>query len=336
MEVHLRKAARLKVTVVDAEGRARKGFWAFRLERLDGRRFLPPGRDPHLSSFASAVWLEQPRPAPQMRREAFAFSTLDSGDYRLDVFALEPAQDATQPMPAGWRPRVVYHGGIERVTLQAGQAEAATIGPTSFGTRLIVEVPGPPSELKVPNRQYLMPMVLLCRDVGALIWDMDRLYGPEDARLGRLQKRALFYTLAGEASPVTFENLPPGRYAVFAGPVIAMNGQEAHLVAGAETTVSVPPVETAQIGRVGMYRFDSPASIADGEHRVGALCEEITRLTDSNPVIVCEASIRDQTIRLAAPPRSIWDLFEALYAARGWRLSEADEKTLRLGPAASP
>jgi hypothetical protein len=57
MKVTLSPAAKINVTVVDSDDNPRQDLWLFRLEALDGRRFIPPQRDPHLSAFASSVWI---------------------------------------------------------------------------------------------------------------------------------------------------------------------------------------------------------------------------------------------------------------------------------------
>ena len=59
VKVGLKPAAKINVMVVDSNGNPLEDLWLFRLEALDGRRFIPPGRDRHLSSFASSVWIER-------------------------------------------------------------------------------------------------------------------------------------------------------------------------------------------------------------------------------------------------------------------------------------
>ncbi|MDH4238027.1 MAG: DUF1573 domain-containing protein, partial [Phycisphaerae bacterium] len=86
VKVSLRPAAKIGVTIVDAEGNPLEGQWLLRLEALDGRRFIPPGSDPHLSSFASNVWAHWPDMRANLGvSSGFTFTELDSGRYSIEA-----------------------------------------------------------------------------------------------------------------------------------------------------------------------------------------------------------------------------------------------------------
>ena len=58
LTVKLMPAATIQVTVLAENGKPLAGHLLLRLEALDGHRFIPPGRDRHLSSFAARNWSE--------------------------------------------------------------------------------------------------------------------------------------------------------------------------------------------------------------------------------------------------------------------------------------
>ena len=60
VKVNLTEAARIDVTVVDSGDEPMEGYWILRLEDLNGRWFIPPGQDPHMSTFSSSVWTKNP------------------------------------------------------------------------------------------------------------------------------------------------------------------------------------------------------------------------------------------------------------------------------------
>ena len=106
IKVSLRPAAKINVTVVDSNGKPLEGFWLIRLEALDRRHFIPPGRDRHLSSFASSIWIELPKPKMKPDKKSlsgttgFSFTELDSGEYSIDVIKFTITDNYTPP-PAG-------------------------------------------------------------------------------------------------------------------------------------------------------------------------------------------------------------------------------------------
>jgi hypothetical protein len=64
--------------------------------------------------------------------------------------------------------------------------------------------------------------------------------------------------------------------------------------------------------------------------RVSELCELLGAETDSNPRIVADPAIENERLELAEQETPIWDLMEAIYLDRGWKLHEHGEKTLIL------
>ncbi|MHC4283496.1 MAG: hypothetical protein ACYSWZ_11070, partial [Planctomycetota bacterium] len=86
VKVNLMPAAKIDMTIVDADGNPLPGQWLIRLEALDGRRFIPPGSDPHLSSFASNIWAQMPDLRARMGvSNGFTFTELDAGEYSIEA-----------------------------------------------------------------------------------------------------------------------------------------------------------------------------------------------------------------------------------------------------------
>ena len=216
--VNLRPAAKINVTVVDSDDNPLQDLWLFRLEALDGRRFIPPQRDPHLSAFASSVWIERPKPTPAQKTllgtTGFSFTELDGGEYSIDVikFAIT---DKYTPAPAGMvrlpldTCNIAYYGGPAKVEIEAGQTKDVQIKPADHRTTVTIKMPEDP--VKKPQ---ILPFVLISRNVGLLAWNDGKVHGPEDHRLGRLEKNALYYNAVLDGDVLTIKNLPPDSYSV--------------------------------------------------------------------------------------------------------------------------
>ncbi|MBN1126495.1 MAG: right-handed parallel beta-helix repeat-containing protein [Sedimentisphaerales bacterium] len=322
VKVQLRPAAVLEVKIVDEAGKPEQGTWVYRLERLDGKRFIPIGKDPHMSSFASSVWMEMPDLRKRGLSEGFTFRALDTGDYRIDVMQVSLVAN---PTPQNiWAPVVRYRGGVDSIHIEAGQARTVEIRPVQNDTRLIVTMP----EITF-NHPQIPTMVLLSRNMGLLVWDSDKAYSLEDARLGRLQKQSLFYTMAQQKEFV-FENFAPGQYAVFAGPAVAMNAALVTLQSGQEVNATVRPVDVKEAAWVGVHLFDRWIGLDKRVYTAQEICEIITAAVQANPTVVCDPAIQNEKVNLPAGTMPIWDLIEKVHAEKGWILREKGDKRLEL------
>jgi len=87
------------------------------------------------------------------------------------------------------------------------------------------------------------PVVFISRDLSLLELKNGAPFGPEDERLGRIQKNALLWGAAPETPSFTIDNLPPGSYAIFGGPVALMRGASVELGGGEEKKVALPAIE---------------------------------------------------------------------------------------------
>jgi len=336
IRVSLRPAAKINVTVVDSDGNPLQDLWLFRLESLDGRRFIPPGRDPHLSAFASSVWIERPKPTPAQKSLAgttgFSFTELDGGEYSIDVmrftmtdkFAAPPAGIVRLPLDTC---KVTYYGGPAKVEIEAGQTKDVQINPADYRTNVVIKMPEDP--VKKPE---IPPFVLISRNVGLLAWDDGKVHGPEDHRLGRLEKNALYCNAVLDGDVFKIVNLPPGTYSVFAGPIYFMSATKIEVVSGREVTVEMPAAQVTEQAKVGLWTFNRKIKPQARTYSVSQVCQLLTEKTDSNPRIVADPSIENDRLELADEETPIWDLMEAIYLDRGWKLYEHGERTLLLRP----
>jgi len=331
VRVILKPAAEINVTIVDSSGKPLEGFWLFRLEALDGHKFIPLGRDPHLSTFASNVWIERPKPS-LLSSKGFSFTELNSGEYSIDVMKFA-GSDNLSPAPSGMTripldtSDVSYYGGIAKLIAEAGQAKEVQLKPADYRTSVIIKVPQNP----VKN-QRIPPFVFISRNVGLLLWNDGKVHHPEDHRLGRLQKNALYFNMAIEGDVFKIKNLPPGSYSVFAGPVYFMGAVRMEVSSGREVIVEIPSIKPSQQARVNLWTFDRKIMLKDGRQNASQLCELVSKKTDSNPGLVCDPSIENERLELGNREATIWELMEAIYLARGWKLIEQGDRTLLLCP----
>lgn len=338
IRVSLRLAAKINVTVVDSKGNALEGFWLLRLEALDGRHFIPPGRDPHLSTFASSVWIEMPKPKAKPGTKSlsgttgFSFAELDGGEYSIDVIQHMMTDDYT-PAPRGMMRlpldicNITYYGGQARMQIQAGQTKEVQIKPANYQTGVTINMPDDPIK-----KTQIPPCVVISRNIGLLTWNDGKVHHPEDHRLGRLQKNALYYNAVVDGDVLTIKNLPPGSYSVFAGPIYFMSAAKMEVSSGQEVTVDVPAVQITEQAKVGLWTFDRKIKLEARTWSVSELCELLTAKTDSNFRIIAESAIENEQLTIDDKETPIWDLMEAIYLDKGWKLIEHGDRTLLLRP----
>ena len=331
VKVSLSPAAQINITVVDSSGKPLEGFWLFRLEALDGHEFIPPGRDPHLSTFASSVWTERPKPS-LLSSKGFSFTGLNSGEYSIDVMQFSISDD-NAPAPSGMTrmpldiSNVTYYGGIAKLIAEAGQAKEVMVKPADYQTGVTINVPQNP----VKNQRIPL-FVIISRNVGLLLWNDGKVHHPEDHRLGRLEKSALYYNMVIDGDVIKIKNLPPGSYSVFAGPVYFMSAARMEVSSGPEVIVEIPSIKPSQQARVNLWTFGRKIMLKDGQYSVSELCELVSTRTDSNPRIVSDPSIENERFEPGNREATIWELMEAVYLARGWKLIEQGDRTLLLSP----
>jgi len=339
VEVKLAKAARIDVTVVDSKGAAVDGYWILRLEDLSGRRFLPPGADPHMGSFSSSVWTENPKG----RSTGFSFKALEAGQYRVEAIRLKMLAN---PTPAAiWEQPWRYYGAVGKVAIKAGQARAIKIAPKDYGTSLTIKTPAEPfaamKELEGAPKDFLKGeqirgMLNISRSPRLRAWDMGRVYHVEDARLGRIQRGAMFFTMVTPGESFTIENLAPGRYAVFSMAhvkvVLAISSATVDVVAGRDTEVEMSVPVIKGMGQAGTHTLNRSVELADREYTVKELCEIVTAATDSSPELVADPAIENELVRIGPGKIVMWDLIEKLCADKKLKLKDIDRKKLAIAP----
>ncbi len=331
VKIALKPAAKINVTVVDSADWAVDDIWHIRLEALDGHRFIPPGEDPHLSTFASSVWVDRPR--RRLTSTGFSFTGLSAGQYAVEVMKYAKIDNATAPEGMVRIPldtaNLAYYGGVSKIEVEPGQAKDLRIKPTDYGTSVKIKVPQVPEKYK---KMRMFPFIVISRNVGLLLWDDGKVHHPEDHRLGRLQKNALYYNMVLDGDVLTFKNLPPGTYCVFGGPVYFMSAAKVEVLAGREIAVELPSITPTEQARVNLWTFDRKIKLKDKLYSVLQLCELITTRTDSDPSIVCDSSIASERLEIGNKQATIWELVEEVYLAKGWKLTEKGDKQLLLGP----
>lgn len=239
----LKPAASINVTLSDGADRSPAGAYFFRLEALDGHKFIPPGRDPHLSAFASPVWIAL---SPG---STFTFSELETGEYSVDVmigFPVARMPNGESPVETTDEARTAtYYGGASSIVVKDGEAAAVTISRAEHGTRVRVGIP------HMPDVPATVPRVFAITRNLAFLGSRPVIAPPvlEDPRLGRIWQGALYSThLPGSlfvadkraCTIFTLANLPPGKYCVLAGPPSALRGAILNVVQGQEEFIELP------------------------------------------------------------------------------------------------
>lgn len=316
LRIELKPAATIRVTVVDATAKPLRKPWIIRLEALDGHRFIPPGRQRHLSTFASPVWTQ--------RRAGgdFSFTELAAGKYAVDVMEMGPTT-------------LGYHGGADCVEVKAGAGREVQIKPADnqHQNTLTLTIPGPLDLQGAdvdPSRPELQPFLLLNRNPALLLWDDGRFHHPEDHRLGRMCLSALIYGPATPGSRYRITNLPPGTYSVFAGPAVCLQGAKAEVVRGRDRQVDVGWEQPTQAAMVGTWRFNRRVSLESAEYKVQQLCRLISAKTENRPRVQADPALGNQSVKLEVGKTSIWEILEAVYLQTGWKIEEEDNETLVL------
>jgi len=343
--VTLHKAARIDVTVVDSKGGPIEGHWILRLEDLSGKRFIPPGQDPHMSTFSSSVWTKHPdlRAGETMGRSSgFSFHALGAGEYCVEAIRLDMLPN---PSPAAiWKQPWIYHGQVPRIRIKAGELKAVLIAPQDNGTRLTISTPAEPlrglSKQEDRSKDALEGLQIrgilkISRNPRARAWDMGRVYHVEDDRLGRIQRESMLFTMASPGESFTIENLTPGQYAVFSmvnvKVVIAMSSVTIEVVSGKNTDVEMPVPVIEGRGEVEVRALDRRLELVDREYTVKELCRIVSDATESSPELVADPAIENDVVRIGGGEIVMWDLVERLCAQKRLKLKEVGRKKLRIG-----
>jgi len=340
VKVSLRPAAKIEVTIVDADENPLPGQWLLRLEALDGRRFIPPGSDPHLSSFASNVWAHWPDMRVNMGvSNGFTFTELDTGEYSIEALKF---QLVDKPTPQCiWKPTITYHGSIPSLEIEAGQSKQVRLTPQDNQTQMTITAPEFPDKLfdKLERSSQMPLMCLISRSPGALLWDDGRIRHLEDQRLGRIDKKRFFRGFFSQDQPLIINNLPPDSYSLF---TMAVYGQVAGYLIGARVdlakgdniTLDIPWQQPTGPSMFGPNRsFDYPVNLEAKDYSVSELCKILTEITQSNPRIIADPSIENEKLSFGRGQMSVWDVLEKLYLDKGWKVDEGADKTLIIKPA---
>jgi len=342
VKVRLTKGAKIDVTVVDSKGKPVEGYWILRLEDLSGRRFLAPGQDPHMGAFASSVWTKNPdlRTSRNMGRSTGClFNALAAGQYRVEAIRLRilPNPSLTAIWDQPWR----YHGEVAKLAVRTGQATAIEIPPIDYGTSLTVKTHAQPftglRKLEQAPKDFLKGeqirgILNISRNTGLRAWDMGRVYHVEDARLGRIQKKAMFFAMVAPGESFTIENLPPGRYAVFSMAnvkvVIVISSAAVEVARGRDIEVEMAQPVIDGIGEVGVHTLDGRLELAEGQYRLKELCRLISARTKCSPELVPDPAIENDVVAVEGGEIVLWDLLERLCAESQFALKEMERKKL--------
>ena len=305
-EVRLVSGAKIRAAVLDAAGKPVREPSLIRLEALDGHAFIPPGRQRHLSSFASPAWTERKATGD------FLFAELAEGEYSIDVIRMTPTV-------------ITYHGGIDRVKVKAGETKHVRVKPADYQTRVDLQVP------KIPDDFPEMPaLVVISRNPGLLLWDDGLFHGLEDHRLGRITLGALICDPASPGKPYQVNNLPPGTYSFFAGPAVALKGVKVEVARDRQIKVEVPWVRPEEVGQVGTGTLKRRLRLEAREYTARELCKLLTAKTESRPEIKAAPVLGDQKVTPSPGERSLWEILEGIHLEKGWIVAEEGGRRLIL------
>ena len=345
VKVLLQRAARIDVTIVDSAGQPVDGHWLLRLEDLSGRTFIPLDKDPHLSSFASSVWTKQPDLRRDMGRSSgSSFGPLAPGLYRIEAIRMYMADN---PSPEGiWRPVYRYHGAIDSIGMAPGRTQQVRITPANHETVLAVRTPAEPFEQVAkletapPNLlkdQTIRGIIAISRQPGVRAWDMNRVYHVEDARLGRIQKTAMFFTMSAPGETFVMENLPPGSYSVFAmanvNVVMVVSSSQVELRQRDKVELLMTPGQVDGVGQVKSHMFDHSLSLEKRQYSLPELCAMLTALTQPAARWAAGDAVAGDKVSMPAGRLTCWQVVERLYE-QGYAPREQDQNTLIIGPKA--
>jgi hypothetical protein len=327
----LERAARIEVVARDPAGAPLTGLVMARLERLDGRPFIPPGRDPHLSSFASSGWAKTP--AGEQLGDRVEFTELAAGDYAVDVFQFDAAVSAFDRTPASQQPIVrtkgaVYAGGDARVSVEAGESLRVDVRPIDRATRAVVRIPRD----NVDETGPLPFGLLLSRRLGLELWDDGEMHGPEDHRFGRLIKNSMILCIVEPGEEFLLVNLPPGEYAVFGGWLPRLRAARMKVEPGKTVSVFLPDITEAAEASRFPAGLDRRLRLDAGEMTIEELCAVLNQAHEGELTFRADRQIAQETVALVGEEASIWDLLESVYLQTGCRVKTNGDASLWILP----
>ncbi|MHC4176067.1 MAG: peptidase associated/transthyretin-like domain-containing protein, partial [Planctomycetota bacterium] len=308
LRIEMKPAAKIRATVVDADGKPRKWRFIIRLEALDGHAFLPPGGNPHLSTFASPAWSER------AAQGTFGFSELAPGEYAVDVFDMRSTT-------------ATYHGGISSVRVGPGETKEIQVKPTDHRNTVTVETPN-----KIPDSPYPQTVLVISRNPGLAVWGGKKLHGLEDPRGFRIMRYSLVFGMVSPGCRYQVKNLPPGTYSFFVGPPFSLQGAKVTVAAGADAAAGIswqmPGKE--DVSTIGLWRLERRVKLQAKEYTAKELCELLTATTESKPEFKVDPSIQGTKLQLPPGEMPIWDVVERVYLDKGWRVDEQENSALVL------
>ncbi len=335
LRIALKPAAQIHVAVVDATGKPVRDEFTFRVEALDGHRFIPPGRNRHESSFASPCWITDGQAG------AVLFTELDEGEYAIDVM-----RATGEAAPHQWvLVHTTYYGGLSPVTVRPGEKKDVQIRPQDNATLVKIKLSGP--VLTTPTSP-LVAGVILSRNLGLLVWDAGLGYGPEFPHMSRIHENALvrmghaqerYHEKLGDRSwpttpfpeaPLEIRNLPPGSYSLFVSvvPHLVLKGAKVEVVRGRETLVPIELVQWKQLSQVNLLNMGRRVKLESKEYRVQELCDLLSATASPVPRFKAEPSLRNEILRFDKKNMSLWEIVEKIHADKGWRVVEEGNEAL--------
>lgn len=339
VRVNLKLAATMTVKVLNSEGMPMLGQ-VVRIESKDGHALLPARGD----------W----RPELPYRTETAKMGTCSFDALPAGVYSVEAMQQGALE---------TLHGGTRlEVSVKAGETKEAVLKKVDHGSVVRVELEKNPHAVS-----RWAGLVVINRNLRLLAWAGRNFYHPEDARLGRVMQ----YTLNTETAesldefrpgavlfsenPYTFRNLPPGGYAVLALTwgkykhedqsfnAVCIRGATVEIVAGKEQVVKLPWVEPEGPSAINARALNNRVRLEGKGYTAQEICDLIVQAAgpqlisawDSENKVMAAPSIRDAKVAFAAGEMSLWDLIEALYLQKGWRLAaDFQAETVVLRPEA--
>ncbi|NQU41852.1 carboxypeptidase regulatory-like domain-containing protein [bacterium] len=309
LQIALKKGARIDVSVVYQDGQPAQGDLMIRLEGLDGQTMLPADRQQHFFFLATEVW-------PAIATEGiYSYEGLPAGRYLAE--AIEVGHNYAR-----------YHGRSEKVHVNLGEERTLTVRAMDNDTSVTAHIE------RDTYSQYQVPrFVLIARDPGLLVWDMETLYPPNDPRVGRLMLKSLITAQVDLGESYHFANFPSGTYAVFWGPSFRPNGGKLRLAPGDDKTIELgwePPQGSAKVDPTRLVR---KVSLDARTYTAEELAQLMTETTDDRPVIAVDPAIALEKVEMSAGPMTVFDVIESLCFKKNWRIREQGRNTLIILPA---
>ena len=313
LRIKMKPAANIHVTVVDAEGEPLRRPCLIRLEALDGHVVVDPAKNPH-------VWIVRAPHWTQRTQGTAHFAELAPGEYSLDVVDMHASA-------------TTYHSGVARVRVESGETKELQVKPVDHRTTVTVEIPAAPD-----SSQWMQPLLIISRNPALALWHDGKVHNPEDARTVRLMHQSLAYGLVSSAGQYQIKNLPPGVYSVFVGPLVALQGAQVTAVAGVNTTADIVwrMPELTDYSEVELGNLHRQVKLDTKSYTAEELCELLTAAARSKPRLVVDDSIQHTKLQLTAGETPIWDVLEAVYLDKGWKVDEQKPATLVLRPGDTP